>query len=306
MNRTDESADEPRRHGLGGEMHPSINDGPVRRSPWTAIGVACFTIAMLGATAPTAVARDIEKVEAVGAAPIYPGGAAQQVLRDRAVRSALNDAVRKSAARLLGVVEPQDPERFESALGSDPYPFVSRFHVVEDRGVQPALFSSNPEVESEYRVIVEVDIDRDRVRGRLVANQLLGAPSGVVSSFQTRIALEGLEDYRDYEAIRSALVTGAGARSATLIEAMPGRIVIAVDSDRGGSELLSALERSIPGHLELIPLQVDPDLLRLRVTNRNPGGLGSTGHSSLHSPSHPPSQPNAELGEFDTTERNRY
>jgi len=268
--------------------------GPLRRLARIALGVT----AGLGLLATVAHARDIERIEAVGSAPIYPGGTSRQVLRDRAVRRAVSGAVRKAAGRLVDTVDPEQLDRLEATLGDDPFQFVSRFSVVEDRGVQPALFHSNPEVESEYRVIVEVDVDRDLVRSRLVANQLLEAPSGVYQQHEVRIALEGLENYQDYESIRSALVSGAGARSATPIEAMPGRIVIAADVDRRGLDLLDALERSIPPHLQLISLQVDTDLLRLRVTTRTPSALDAEASA--------PGPAAAESGEIDTTGRNRY
>jgi hypothetical protein len=255
---------------------------------------------VLGLAAPAAVARDIEQVEAVGAAPILRESTsnASRTPRDRAVRDGLQEAVRTSAASLAAMVDDHDLERLAAALGNDPYVFVSRFRVVEDRGVQPALFNSNSDVESEYRVIVEVHIDRDLIREKLLASGMLGTPSGTAPTHLTRIALEGLDDYRVYEAIRNALVEGVGARSATPVEAMPGSIVIAVDSGHSGFELLSALERAIPSHLELIAVQVDPQLLRLRVSVRAPMPVGPDGDSVT--------RPAAARDPIDTTGRNRY
>jgi hypothetical protein len=242
-----------------------MNRGFARR-PYTRF-CGWVVATLIGLAAPTAVARDIEKVEAVGSAAIVRGAVsnASRTPRARAVRDALRESVRKSAASMVESFDEFDLDRIGGALGNDPYQFVSRFHVIEDRGVQPALFNSNPEVESEYRVIVEVHIDRDLIRERLMAAGIVETPSGTVPMSQTRIALEGLDDYQVYESIRSALVAGVGARSATPVEAMPGRIVIAVDSGRSGFDLLRALERAIPPHLELVPVQIDPDLLRLRV-----------------------------------------
>ena len=275
-----------------------MNRGFARQSSWAAGFGAWLAVAVAGLAAPAAAARDIEQVEAVGAAEILPGTPSGRTPRDRAVREALKDAVRKSASALVAIADDRDLGRLAAALGDDPYRFVSRFRVVEDRGVQPALFSSNPDVESEYRVIVEVHVDRDLIRERLVATEMLEAPSGIVPTFQTRIALEGLDDYRVYESIRSALVAGVGARSATPVEAMPGRIVIAVDSVLSGLELLSALELAIAPDLMLIPLQVDPESLRLRVSVREVGSFDPAG--DLATP------PHAELDPIDTTGRNRY
>jgi len=277
------------------------------------LGAAGFgvwlAVVALGWVPRAAVARDIEQVEAVGAAAIVPGAASTRgrTPRDLAVREALIEGVRKSASALMTAVDegtaPRvagevDRDRLAAVLGNDPYRFVSRFRVIEDRGVQPALFSSNPDVESEYRVIVEVHVDRDLIRERLVENGMLDVPLGALPTIQTRITLEGLEDYRVYESILTTLVDGVGALSATPVEAMQGRIVIAVESTLGGFELLTALERAIPPHLMLIPLQVDPDLLRLRVSVREPDLMVPTDELAT--------EPNRELGPIDTTERNRY
>ncbi len=257
-------------------------------------------LAVLVLAAPAAVARDIEQIESVGSAAIWREAVSNETgtPRDRAVRDALKEAVHTSALSRVAIVGELDLDRLAAALGDDPYVFVSRFHVVEDRGVQPALFNSNPDVESEYRVIVEVYVDRDLIRERLVAAGMLESPSGRIPTNQTRIALEGLDDYQAYESIRIALLGGVGARSATPVEAMPGRIVLAVDSNLTGFELLRALEGAIPPHLELVPLQVDPDLLRLRV---------SIGALDLPEPEgDSTSQSKPALDPIDTTGRNRY
>jgi hypothetical protein len=253
--------------------------------------------AVFGLAAPAALARDIEQIEAVGAAPISRDAAstASRGARDRAVRDGLQEAVQKSAASLVSTVNERDLASLATALGKDPYVYISRFRVVEDRGVQPALFSANSDIDSEYRVIVEVHVDRDLVRARLSESGMLDVPTGTSPTQLTRIALEGLDDYRVYESIRNALVEGVGARSATPVEAMPGLIVIAVDSGRSGFELLDALERAVPSHLELVAVQVDPQLLRLRVVVRAPI---PDGNSLDRLP--------AERDAIDTTGRNRY
>ena len=135
-------------------------------------------------------------------------------------------------------------------------------------------------------------------QGKTDPSITLSTPSGMIPTRLTRIALEGIDDYRVYESIRNALVEGVGARSATPVEAMPGHIVIAVDSGHSGFELLRALERAIPSHLELIPVQIDPQLLRLRVSIREPISFDPEGN--LVTP------PPAEREPIDTTGRNRY
>jgi len=117
--------------------------------------------------APVAAARDVVRVESVGVAAVRSDSASP---REAAVRKALRDAVRQIAEGLLATgpddefgeapddfedLEPDPPENDElqRILGNEPLEYATRFQVVEDRGEGPALFGSDPDVETEYVVI---------------------------------------------------------------------------------------------------------------------------------------------------------
>ena len=130
--------------------------------------------------AATASARDIERVEVVGAVAVLPGAATSSA-REAAVRRALREAVNRTALALLAqlpVSEDGAGIELSGVLGADPLEYASRYQVIEDRGERPALFVTDPDAVSEYVVVVEVYLDLDRVRDRLRAAGLELAPSG--------------------------------------------------------------------------------------------------------------------------------
>jgi hypothetical protein len=189
-----------------------------------------------------------------------------------------------TAMELLGNVQTAEPDApLDEILGTDPYEFATRFQVVEDRGERPALFSRNPDAATEYVVVVNVSIDRDLIRDRLEAAGLLLARPGGVSSVRIRLALEGLDEYWAYEAIRTALVVDLGARSAIPIEFEPGRLTLEVEANRPPRELLDALQRAVADQMALIPLSVDSNAMSLRVEpgEREPPNTASPGSDEI-------------------------
>jgi hypothetical protein len=225
----------------------------------------CGSVGLLFASAAPALALDVLRVEAIGAVPLRTGAPPSASVRDEAVRQALQDAVQRAAAELLASGS-EDAQELQEALGSDPFEFATAFQILEDRGERAALFNADPDVESEYVVVVDAQIDRDRIRDRLLAAGMVvaSAPTGIAIEAKTRIVLEGLDDYRVYQRIRAALVDAVGVRSANPVEASAGLIVLEVDSDRSADGLLAGLRAATPD-LMLVPVQIDRDLLRLRV-----------------------------------------
>ena len=228
----------------------------------------------------------------MGAAPIDV--AASEAPRDAAVRMALADAVLRVARAMLPAAAaeamgPGAPDVRE-VLGSDPFPYTTRFQTIEDRGVRSALFAAGGDQAEEYVVVVEVDVDRGRVRDRLSAAGLIAAPEGVAVARSSRLILENLTEYAAYERIRQAL-TGLGVRSAVPVEAEPGRMVLELDSESEPRDLVRPLQLAVP-ELRLTPTGVDADVLTLRVEGRSLGRLGA------------PASPDPAA--IDTRSRNRY
>jgi hypothetical protein len=228
---------------------------------------------------PVAAARDVVRVEAVGVAAVGPETASP---RDAAIRTALLDAVRRTAEELLaagaggefgeepGDVEDLDSEAPESTelqriLGYKPLDYATRYQVVEDRGEGPALFGSEPGVETEYVVIVSVFVDRDRVRERLTRAGMSLAPAGAEPQVRSRLILENLGEYWVYAEIRRVLLEELKMRSATPRAFAPGRGVLELSASQSPSEYLTSLQRSVSDRMDLVPLSVEADELRLRV-----------------------------------------
>jgi hypothetical protein len=228
---------------------------------------------------PVAAARDVVRVESVGAAAVRPDSASP---RDTAVRKALLDAVRQIAEDLLaiGVADEfdensADGEALESGavesaelqriLGNKPLEYATRFQVVEDRGEGPALFGSDPDVETEYVVIVSVFVDRDRIRERLTRAGLALTPAGQEPQIRSRLILENLGEYWVYAEIRRVLLEELKMHSVIPREFAPGRGILELNAAQSPSEFLASLQWSVSDRMELVPLSVEADEMRLRV-----------------------------------------
>jgi len=253
--------------------------------------------AALAAFATAAAAGEIRQLESVGAVAIGGETTANEPPHDAAVRAALQEAAQRLALELLSAdFDPIGAEpAIAQALGSDPFQYATVYRILEDRGERPALFVDDPEVESEYVVVVEAHLDVDRIRQRMAANGLL-APSGEARWVQVHVVIEGLESYGAYAALRRVLIEEGGARSTTPLEMERGRAVLQVVSDREASALLEALLAARPQNLRIVPLSARRGTLRLRVREvaLTPAADASAGH------------PGAGAGAIDTPRRNRY
>jgi len=211
-------------------------------------------------------AADLRVSEAVGAVPLHADARPATPPRDAAERKAMAEAVRRVALQMLSDPDPAEVQvRLDAALGADPLVYISRFRTLEDRGERPALFSDDPEARTEYVVVVEVQVDADRVRAALARGGLLVAPAGEATRFRVRLEAEGVEDFASYRALRETLIEGVGVRSALPIELERGRAILDVDSELAGAALLEALVQAAPPGLTLTPLQTSPERVQLRV-----------------------------------------
>lgn len=207
---------------------------------------AAVALAAAGALA------EVRRYEAIGAVPLAPGSAAS--LRQAALRAALAEATLRAARALVEAeagVAPGDD--LAGAVGAKPEEFAVSYRVLEDRGEQPALLTSQDPEAREYVVVAEVQVDVGRLaerlheRGRLAA----GAP---VAEPRARFELEILDlpGARAFTAARGAL-RAAGARVLPL-EIEPRRALVEVS---GIPEAL-ALERlraaELPAGLWIEPL----------------------------------------------------
>lgn len=208
---------------------------------------------------------EVRPVEAVGAVPLRADAPSRVPPRDAALQRALQDAVHRVALDELPDFDPETGEEaLAVALGKDPSEFATRYRIREDRGERPALFTDDPEVESEYVVVVEVHVDVDRVRERLAEAGLLLMPSGDSRRYRVRVVIEQVESYAAYMAVRT-LLEELGLRSVLPAEMERGRAVLEVDGDRSPDQLMSGLLDAAPSNLRLVPLSIDATTLTLRV-----------------------------------------
>jgi hypothetical protein len=246
------------------------------------IEVGCAAMLLL---APAAGA-EVRRIEAVGAVPIYadrPEKRGAVAPRDGAIRKALREAVERVAEEFiadlpLSVVEPggEEPDvieelgsegpDLEAVLGQKMVLYTSRFRVVEDRGERPALFADDPAVTSEYVVIVEVHVDVERVRERLVQKGII--PEGMAGGETQTLYLqvEGLTAYPAYEGLRAILLDDrVGVESVVAVEMRRGRTLLRLESEIGAAELLEKLRMLAPPEMKLVPLHVAPDRVHIAV-----------------------------------------
>jgi hypothetical protein len=203
-------------------------------------------------------------MEAVGAIPLGDEPPARPP-RDAALNRALSDAVLRVALDLLPDYDPTDAEvSLSDLLGKDPLAYATRFRILEDRGERPALFSEDPDVETEYVVVVMVHVDVNRVRRRLEMTGVL-EPSGEVRRVRIHLVIEDLAGYAEFAALQHLLVDRLGVRSALPVEMEPGRVVMEVDGDRRPDALLEALLAAAPPTLEIVPLATDRRTIVLRI-----------------------------------------
>jgi len=233
-------------------------------------------------------AAEVRKVEAVGAIALGTANTPSNP-RDAALQAALLEAVRRVAFEMVPDLDPiEDQQEIDAALGAQPQQLATRYRIIDDRGERPALFVDDPDAETEYAVIVEVQVDTDRVR-ELLAEAGLLAPSGDGRRVRIRLEIRDVESYAVYTALRT-LLDEVGVRSAVPVEMERGRVVLDVDGDREGEELLEDLLRAAPDNLTILPIDSDYDRLTLRARFR----------------SAPAAPAGAPAPAIDTPRRNRY
>ena len=241
------------------------------------IGALAALALVVGPGAP--VGAETRREQSVGVAPIVAG---EGVPRDAAMREAVRGAVVRTAKALLpsdfappgaGVDEDGLPEKPDAwladRLGDDPFAYVSRFRILEDRGRRPAMFASDPDVEEEYVVLADVTVDVDAVGERLASLGLDVAGTGRVARTLT-ITVEGLTGYTPLGLLRDALRDDRGVRAVVPAEFTHGRAVLSVEASRTAPSVVDALIARAPEGLQIVVVEQDEDEATLLVDWRPP------------------------------------
>ena len=257
---------------------------------------------------------EIRRMEAVGSEPIDPTAPRARAPRDGATQRALLEAVSRVAAEFLmdepverdafGSSEPpegattpggnQAPPNYSKIFGRNLVQYTTHYRILEDRGEQPALFAEDSRVQSEYVVIVEVNVDADRVRHRLEEAGLLAAVQAVSHARRIVLEVQGLSVYPAYQELRRVLVEEIGATRVVPLEFSRDRVRLGVEYASGGPrELLDDLYARSPRQLEITPVLSDELQLTISVqwipnssshsegiSPRSPGAYDSLGHGA--------------------------
>lgn len=235
--------------------------------------VSVLSLSLVVAAVPLG-ARTLESVGAVG---VREGDRSDP--KERAVEAAVREAVWRVAEELMvdailvetldeellpGEVDEEAPD-LDAILGGDMVVYTTRFKVIEDRGIGPALFVEDPEIVSEYVVVAEVVVETDRIRERLALAGLIEPVQSDPEIGTVQLEIEGLLVYPALSELRELLVAGLGAEEATPRVLERGRTVLAVRTPLRGPELVAALEQLAPRHLTLVALRTGEDFARIAV-----------------------------------------
>jgi len=226
------------------------------------------------AVAPSAARAEPHTLESVGAVGVHEGD--RRDPKQRAVQAALQEAVWRVAEDLLVdtlLLESLEGDEETAAeepdlarvLGDDMVVYTTRFKVIEDRGLGPALFIDDPEIAAEYVVVAEVVVEPQRIRERLVRAGLLSTEVTEIPTGTVHLEVEGLSVYPALSDLRLLLTDTIGAQSALPVRLERGRAVLAVGTPLAGEALVAELERTTPENLAIVPLAVSSDQARIAV-----------------------------------------
>jgi hypothetical protein len=223
---------------------------------------------------------EVRVLEVVGAVPLDEKTRTKAIPKDRAIDEALWEGVSRVADDLLmDTILPESPEEVDpvrEALGSDMVIYTRSFRIVDDQGERPSLFTEHPDAATEYVVVVEVQVEAERVRERLVAAGLL-EPSGLTALKGIRLEVRDLTAYPGYAQFIALLKEkDVGAVSVSPIELDHGRAVLQVEAEWGAGELLERLLAAAPATLRIRPVEIDD----VRATGCG-GGLDTMRSSRL-------------------------
>lgn len=214
-------------------------------------------VATLGG-APGPAGAETIRVDAVGVAPAGPSA------REAALASGVREAVLLVAGELAreGGARVRETAELEKALGPDLRSYAERYRLAEDRGERPAQLVGDPGVAREYVVVVDAQVDRERVRAALLRAGLLGpvSPGGVHSLWVT---IEGVEAWPTWERLRRTLAARGG--SVRPIEFARGVVIAEMQTDESNEAVVERLRRALGETLGISVTESGPGTLRLRV-----------------------------------------
>ena len=170
------------------------------------------------------------------------------------------EAEERAAAlfRAAQMAQEAEQKRIREALGHEMVSYTKSFRIVEDQGERPALFTDEPDVATEYVVLLEVQVETDRVRARLEEAGLLRR---LAESELTGIRIEilGLTHYLGYQAFLDLLRSDSvSAADVSPRHFSAGRLVIHVEGEWETDQLLERLKAASPENLTIEVAAAEP------------------------------------------------
>jgi hypothetical protein len=229
----------------------------VRRALWIA------PLALLVALQTSA---EVRRVEVVGVAPAGADARPDVPARQAALEAALTQGVERVARQLLSEESAGDPDLdLGRLLGADVRDFTLGYRVLEDRGERRALLLADPQVSTEYVLLVEVEVDVSRLESTLKAAGLRLREPAEGASRELRVVVEPLPSYRAYLSLRRHLEEAAGVRSAIPALFDSERVELQVDAQLTPQELMNRLVSPPPEGLRVEPLFADGRSVWIRL-----------------------------------------
>jgi hypothetical protein len=215
---------------------------------------------------PGAAPAELRRVEAVGAVAAGTHAPKGLPIQQAAIEAGLHEATRRVALELLGSGAAEAEPRLDATLGPNVYEYVSRFQLLEDRGERRPLLLQDPEVTSEYVVLVTVQVDADRVRDRLTRAGLL-SPDGAPAPGRVVLVIEDLRSYAAVAALARRLRADPAVKSVVPEEFSRGRAQLALEATQTSDAILKRLAADPPEGLEVVVVRRDAEGVVLRLTD---------------------------------------
>ncbi len=226
------------------------------------VGVLALLATLVGAN-PSAFAERVTQ-EGLGAVPLAGEGREQAPPQQRALRAAIGDAVARATEDLVAAEDPfLDPAAAIEALGEDRVRYAARYRVVEDRGVVEAEVSPEAGAGAQYVLLIEAEIELDRIRKRLDEAGLLVFRNDDRPRARMRLVLEGDFSYAGYRRIVEVLRETGNATEP--VGFRRGEAALDVETAAGRAELTALLRQQLGPAYALEPSKGDGASLRLRV-----------------------------------------
>jgi hypothetical protein len=164
-------------------------------------------------------------------------------------------------------------EILQAALGDQARGYTNRYRISEDRGLRERLFTGgeNPEVNSEYVVVAEVDVDVERVRKALLKAGVIDSVANTSLSGATRelrlVILDPL-NYSLLTKLQKVIEEEMEHSSVLPLEFERGQAVLAVRSELGAETFARSLIRRLPAELHVKQATVRGDEIAMRFELR--------------------------------------